>query len=504
MAVSSYWIDSAELRGYPALDRNLAVDVAIVGAGITGLTTAYLLKRAGRKVAVIDRDRAGGVDTMRTTAHVTCVTDVDLRELVKTFGRDHAQAAWDAGLAARDEIDAIVRDEGIACDWTWLTGYKHAPRDGDPARDVARLEEEAAIARELGFDASFLDRVPGIDVPGVAFAEQARIHPRKYLARLAEIVDGDGSFVFEGTSSEEITGDPLSVKCGAFTVSADYVVIATHTPLMGKTNLASATLLQTKLYLYTSYVVAGRLPAGRVPEALFWDTLDPYHYARIDRHEDDDFLIFGGEDHKTGQADDTAECFRRLERTAREWFPELKVTHRWSGQVIETNDGLPFIGETSQNQFAATGFAGNGTTFGTVAAMMARDAVLGLKNPWRELFDVGRTKVRGGAWDYVKENADYPYYMLRDRLAGVDKAPLRSVRRGEGKILSFDGDPVAAWRDDAGTLTLLSPVCTHMGCNVGWNAAERTWDCPCHGSRFKPNGEVLAGPAESPLPPFGS
>ncbi|HET7220720.1 MAG TPA: FAD-dependent oxidoreductase, partial [Vicinamibacterales bacterium] len=471
MSVSSYWVESAERPRFPALNRDLDVDVAVIGAGITGLTTAYLLKQAGRKVAVIDRDRIGGVDTMRTTAHVTCVTDVDLPALVKAFGRDHAQAAWDAGLAARDEIDAIVRDEEIACDWTRVRGYKHAPKGLDPTRDLPALQEEAALARELGFSATFVERVPGIDMPGIAFDEQAKIHPGKYLARLAALVDGDGSFVFEGTSSEDVTDEPLTVTCGRFTITPRYLVIATHTPLVGKTNLASAILLQTKLYLYTSYVVAGRIPSGELAEGLYWDTADPYHYVRVDRGDGNgyDLLIFGGEDHKTGQVEDTAECFRRLEFTAREWFPRLQVTHRWSGQVIETNDGLPFIGETAANQFAATGFAGNGMTFGTLAAMVARDAVLGIANPWRDLFDIDRTKVRGGAWDYVKENIDYPYYMLRDRLAGLDPAPLRAVRRGEGRVLSFDGEPVAAWRDPSGKLTLLSPVCTHMGCRVAWN-----------------------------------
>jgi Rieske Fe-S protein len=219
--------------------------------------------------------------------------------------------------------------------------------------------------------------------------------------------------------------------------------------------------------------------------------------------KDHDRIIFGGEDHKTGQAPNTEECFRALAARATSIFPGLELTHRWSGQVVETNDGVPFIGETSDRQFAATGFAGNGTTFGTLAAMMARDSVLGLKNPWSELFDVGRTKIKGGAWDYVKENVDYPYYMIKDlikqRVVGADGTSLQALRRGDGMILSLDGQKVAASRDEAGRVTLLSPVCTHMGCTVAWNKAERTWDCPCHGSRFLSNGDVLSGPAESPL-----
>ena len=167
--------------------------------------------------------------------------------------------------------------------------------------------------------------------------------------------------------------------------------------------------------------------------------------------------------------------------------------------MIETADGLPFVGESSPRQFIATGYAGNVMTFGTVAAMMARDAVLGRRNPWDDLFDPGRKKILGGAWDYVKENLDYPYYLIKDRISGPDGKSLRDLRRGEGKILEIKGARVAAWRSPAGTVTMLSPVCTHMGCEVGWNEAESTWDCPCHGSRFKPTGAVLSGPAESPL-----
>jgi Rieske Fe-S protein len=209
-------------------------------------------------------------------------------------------------------------------------------------------------------------------------------------------------------------------------------------------------------------------------------------------------VIFGGEDHKTGQATDTPACYAALEASLTRLVPDIEVTHRWSGQVIETNDGLPYIGETSAHQFAATGFSGNGMTFGTLAGMMARDAALGRSNPWRDLFDIDRKTLRGGTWDYLKENKDYLYYLVRDRFAASEKS-LRAVPRGEGRLVELNGEQVAAYRDPKGVVTLRSAVCTHMGCHVAWNGAERTWDCPCHGSRFKPDGDVLAGPAESPL-----
>jgi glycine/D-amino acid oxidase-like deaminating enzyme/nitrite reductase/ring-hydroxylating ferredoxin subunit len=504
LETQSYWEASSSIPRCPRLDRNLTVDVAVIGAGITGLTAAYLLKRSGRRVAVIDRRRCGGVDSTFTTAHVTCVTDTDLTDLVKHFGRDHAWAAWDAGLAAIEQIERIVREEDIDCEWTWVSGYKHAvpaaasnARPADDQRDA--LRKEAETAADLGFEARYLEAVPFFNVPGVEYGGQAKFHPRKYLTALRNAIEGDGSFIFEHTESTGVTDEPLAVCANGHTISCGRVVIATHTPLMGKTNLASAIGLQTKLYLYTSYVVGGRVPKGTVPEALYWDTGDPYYYLRVDPHRDFDYVIFGGEDHKTGQADDTAACFGALEGKARALLPGLKVTHHWSGQVIETNDGLPFIGETSEKQFAATGYSGNGMTFGTLAGIMAHDYVAGRKNPWSDLFDPSRVKLRGGTLDYLKENADYPYYMLRDRFAGPEARTLRAVRRGEGKILEIDGERLAVYRTETGRVTQLSPTCTHMGCEVRWNDAEHTWDCPCHGSRFTPTGGVLAGPAETPL-----
>jgi glycine/D-amino acid oxidase-like deaminating enzyme/nitrite reductase/ring-hydroxylating ferredoxin subunit len=497
---ASYWLDSASLPRYPKLERDEQVDVVIVGGGITGLTAACLLTAAGKSVAVVERERCAQIDTGHTSAHVTMVTDRRLSELVKTFGRDHAQAAWDAGLAALGQIDSIVCDERIACDFEWVPGYLHAPLGVPPADHMKSLKEEAALAASLGFDASFVERVPLAGGPGVMFPEQARFHPRKYLAGVAHAITDRGGLIFEHTSADEFSDKPLSIKANGHTITSEYVVIATHNPLVGNASLVRATLFQTKLALYTSYVVGGRVAKGRVPDALFWDTSDPYHYLRIEPHRDHDFVIFGGEDHKTGQASDTTACFDRLERTVREQVGEIELTHRWSGQVIETPDGLPYIGETADRQFTGTGFGGNGMTFGTITAMMAVDKLLGRKNPWSDLFDPGRVKILGAAWDYLVENKDYPYYMVRDRFAGTQGRSLRAVPRGSGRVLELNGQQVAVYRDEKGAVTRRSAVCTHMGCTVDFNQAERTWDCPCHGSRFKPDGAVIAGPAESPLP----
>jgi nitrite reductase/ring-hydroxylating ferredoxin subunit len=258
-------------------------------------------------------------------------------------------------------------------------------------------------------------------------------------------------------------------------------------------------LLQTDLYPYSSYVVSARVEKGLWPDALIWDLSDPYHYVRLDPRSDHDVLIVGGCDHKTGQVDESHQPFETLAALVARWLPDTAVTGTWSGQIVETRDGLPYIGLIAPGQFVITGFGGNGITLGTLGAMMARDAVLGRDNPWSGLFDVNRTSLTTGIWDYVRENADYPYYLIRDRFAGADGRDLRAVARGEGRIIDLRGTRVAAHRDEAGTLSIVSPVCTHLGCHVAWNTADSTWDCPCHGSRFSPSGHVLRGPAETDL-----
>jgi glycine/D-amino acid oxidase-like deaminating enzyme/nitrite reductase/ring-hydroxylating ferredoxin subunit len=498
METSLLWLDSARLPRFPGLSGNLVVDVVVVGAGLTGITAAYLLKKAGLRVALIERDRCGGVDTVSTTAHLTWVTDLRLHKLVSTFGRDHARATWEAGGAAVDQIAANIEAEGIDCDFKWVPGYLYAALDGHEP-DIPSLRQDAELAEALGFPAAYVPAVPYFGAPGVKFSYQAKFHPLKYLRALVKTIPGAGSHVFEHTEASQFLEKPLTVQAGPHSIRCRYVILATHTPLIGKSRLISATLFQTKLYLYSSYALSARLPRDSMPEALFWDTGSPYHYLRVDRRRGGDYGIFGGEDHKTGQEKHTASPFQRLERDLRKWIPKAVVEHRWSGQVIETNDGLPFIGETAEGQFAATGFGGNGMTFGTLSAMMAVDACLKRKNPWAELFSPKRKKLHGGTWHYLKENKDYPYYMVRDRMARSEAKSLRALKRGAGKLLNLEGRKTAAYRDENGKVTLCSPVCTHLKCIVAWNEAEKTWDCPCHGSRFKPTGEVLSGPAEKDL-----
>ena len=495
---TAYWLESAPFPRFPKIDQDVTVDVAIVGGGIMGVTAAHLLKQAGLTVALIDRDVVAGVDTMCTTAHLTCVTDQRLHQRRKHFNDDVAKAVWDAGGAGLDQIVRLIREEDIRCDFQWATGFLHAPV-GEPRAESAvdDLKQEASAADVLGINAWFQERTAPWEVPGVVFPKQAIFHPRKYLAPLARSLPGKGSHVFSHTPADEISA--RMIKSGERKIHFQHLILATHTPLTGNTSLLPALLFQTKLYLYTSYAVSARVKPGTVPPGAYWDTSDPYFYLRVEPGREFDRLIFGGEDHKTGQVDDTRNHYHALEQRLERYAPGAKIDHRWSGQVIETNDGLPFIGETAEHQFAGTGFSGNGMTFGSLAALMAADSVLKRKNPWTDIFDIHRKHVLGGTWRYLAENADYPYYMVRNWLGGTDGDSLASVKPGQGKILKLDGKKVAAHRDADGKVSLCSPVCTHLQCIVDWNQSEQTWDCPCHGSRFKPSGEVISGPAEEPL-----
>lgn len=499
MDTTSYWLATAPKKRFAVISEALSVDALVVGGGITGVTTAYLLREAGMSVALVDRGRIGHIDTGHTTAHLTAVTDLRLHELVENFGPDHARAVWDAGAAAIEQIEETSTRETIGCEFTRVPGYLHAPIAGGAEADDAKFREDARLANEFGFDAAYLDSVPHMETPGVRFSDQAKFHPLKYVGALAQLLPGENCFVFEESEAREFDEKKRRAKVNGHWINYGLVILATHNPLTGESGAISGTAFQTKLALYTSYAVGARVPRGSIPRASFWDTNDPYQYLRVDRHGDEDYAILGGEDHKTGQAEETESHYRRLEAALLRIAPRAIVDHHWSGQVIETNDGLPFIGESSPGQFIATGFSGNGMTFGTLAAMMASDWAAQKKNPWTNLFSPSRKKLKGSAWDYLKENFDYPYYLMKTRLAAPEGESLAALAPGEGKILKLQGKKMAVYCDSSGKVEKRSATCTHMGCVVRWNAAETTWDCPCHGSRFRTDGSVISGPAETPL-----
>jgi glycine/D-amino acid oxidase-like deaminating enzyme/nitrite reductase/ring-hydroxylating ferredoxin subunit len=500
MKKESYWLATGD-KGprKKTLSKDLETEVLVIGGGITGMTAALLLRQAGKKVILVERDKVGSGDSGYTTAHLTYMTDTRLSDLVSTFGEAHALASWDAGAAAMEQIQTLASVIATDCHLRTVPGFLVAHKDAkDVAKETEELEKEAHLASNHGFDVTHGPAVPPTGRPAIRFANQLKFHPIKYLHGLAALAVEEGVDIYEETNVEEFLEKPARVKAGGHTITYEKVVIATHMPLQGLSGTLPALLLQTKLYAYTTYAIQAVAPAGSCPEMIWSDTAEPFNYLRT--AEGKEILIYGGQDHRTGQSDQPEACYDRLVKDLSELVPGSTAERRWSGQVIETPDGLPYIGWVAEGQFMATGYSGNGYTFGTLAGMMARDAITGRKNPWADLFDPGRKKL-SAVWDYLKENADYPYYLAKDRAAQAEGDSVREVPCDEGKIIKLQGKKVAVHRDAAGEVTKLSPVCPHLGCIVHWNSADKTWDCPCHGSRFQANGKLFAGPAEKGLSP---
>jgi glycine/D-amino acid oxidase-like deaminating enzyme/nitrite reductase/ring-hydroxylating ferredoxin subunit len=498
---TSRWSKEARQTSFPTLAENITADVAVIGGGITGITTAYLLSQKGLRVALIDKARFGSGETSHTTAHLTYVTDTRLLELARVFGKERARLVWDAGRTAINEIARIVSAESIDCNWQIAAGYLHVPWLKRSEFANHRLDEEAALAQELGFAAQYVQAAPVVGRPAMMVPDQALFHPMQYLATLIERVVARGGLLFENTEYSDIEENPQAVVAGDYRIRCKYVVIATHVPVAGKTGRLRALSFQSKLAPYSSYAVGAELPPDPAARAMFWDLNNPYNYLRVEARGENDYAIFGGKDHKTGQEAHPEHCYEELETLLAEILPQARVTDRWSGQVIETHDGLPYIGETSEGQFIATGFSGNGMTFGTLAARMACDAIADVENPWLEAFHPTRPAMLRAPWTYLKENFDYPRYLVKDYLAPKERDEIKTPTAGSGKVMHINGNRLAVYCNDAGEISACSAVCPHLGCLVRWNSAEQTWDCPCHGSRFGPEGKLMAGPAEKTLEP---
>jgi glycine/D-amino acid oxidase-like deaminating enzyme/nitrite reductase/ring-hydroxylating ferredoxin subunit len=364
----------------------------------------------------------------------------------------------------------------------------------DTEKEIESLQKDAELASAFGFDAEFIESDPLFKRPAVRFPNQLKFHPLKYVNALAKALPGNGCNIFSRTRGSDIDNEKHELHSDNGVLAYETVVAATHVPIQGERGTFGAALFQTKLAAYSTYAIEAEIET--MPESLFWDTDDPYLYLRFDRRDGGSSVIIGGEDHKTGQEEDTEARYEQLENILKKTFPGSKPKHRWSGQVLETLDGLPYIGEIAAHQYIATGFSGNGMTLGTFSAMLICDLITGKSNLLSELFAPDR-KAIAGTWDYVRENKDFLAYFVKDRLR--PSVPLESLGRCSGEVLTVDGKKRAVYCDEDGQRTVLSPICPHMGCIVAWNKAEKTWDCPCHGSRFTATGELIAGPAESNL-----
>jgi glycine/D-amino acid oxidase-like deaminating enzyme len=369
----------------------------VIGGGVTGITTAHLLKQAGVRVALLDQHRCGSGQTGRSTAHLTAVTDVPLMRLVERLGAEQARAIWEAGFAAISRIRAEVRDSRINCEFAWVRGCLHAPVDQPLVDARAALTQEAAIANALGIEAAYVDQVAGLGRPGVWFDGQARLHPLRYLSVLLDRISGDGCYVFEHTAVDDIDTASLTVRSGPYTVSARYIVVATNVPLACA--VRDVPDLRLGIGVSTSYAISGAAPRGYLDEGIYWEHCEPpYEYLRVDRDGAQDLVIFGGIDHAGAEAAATGDRFSRLERQLTQRIPGVRVDYRWSGTLVESADGRPYIGEVQRGIFVATGFGGSGMTYGTLAGMMAVEAARGARTPWTDLFDPRRSMVLTGPW----------------------------------------------------------------------------------------------------------
>jgi glycine/D-amino acid oxidase-like deaminating enzyme/nitrite reductase/ring-hydroxylating ferredoxin subunit len=478
--MGSLWFDHATRPQREALEHDARVDVAVLGAGIVGLTTALMLEREGASVAVVEARRVAAGASGYNTAKLSSLHGLSYRKLVRSLGSELARAYGEANEGGIARVFELAGEHDIDCDLRRKPNYTYTESESD----LEHVREEAGVALGLGLPASFVEDVdlPFAVAGAVRFDEQAEFHPVKYLEGLAAALDGA---VYEGTMATHVHGGRVRTA-GGQVVTAENVVVATHLPFLDRG------LYFARCHPERSYVVAGR--TGDAPAGMYLSTEQPAHSIRAHG----EWLLVGGESHKTGQAD-AAERYVRLEAWARERFglePEL----RWATQDHMSVDGVPFVGRhdpLSSGLWVATGFRKWGLAMGTAAAELLAAQIAGRDHAWAELFDPQRVRPKASAASFVKENANVALRFFGDRVA--KRGDVDEIGPGEGRVVGSGLGQRAVYRDDEGSLHELSARCTHLGCIVNWNTGERTWDCPCHGSRFAATGEVIEGPAVRPL-----
>ena len=497
-ATTSIWMATAKIPSRPAITEDITTDVCVVGAGIAGLTTAYRLAVEGRSVVVVDDGEIAGGETSRTTAHLVNALDDRFFRLEELHGERGSRLAAESHTAAIDLVEHIVTSERIDCDFERVDGYLFLP----PGESPELLDRELEASHRAGLRGTQrIDQAPiqSFDTgPCLRFPRQGQLHPLKYLAAIAQRIEDRGGRIFTNTHAESIEdGEPGRVTTTRGPdVIAGSIVVATNTPVSNRF------VIHTKQAAYRTYVIGLRVSKGSVPNALYWDTLDPYHYVRIQDAGEHDVLIVGGEDHKTGQADDADDRYARLDAWTRERFPVTDAPlYRWSGQVMEPVDGLAFIGRNpgDRNVYVVTGDSGNGMTHGTIAGILLTDLIVGRENVWETLYDPSRKSLRA-AGEFAKENLNVAA-QYGDLVTGGDVRRIDDIPSGSGAIVRDGIRKLAVYRDTNGKAYTLSAVCPHLGCIVDWNDGEKSWDCPCHGSRFDPRGKVINGPANTDLEP---
>ena len=481
------------------LAEDLTTDICIVGAGIAGLTCAYLLLKEGKKVVVLDRERIGINQTGLTSAHLSNALDEGYVDIKRRHGAKLMKRAAESHTQAIDEIEALIKAENIECDFERVDGYLFAGTDAS-ADD---LKDELDAAHEAGLtQVELLPHAP-FDLfnsgPCLHYPRQAQFHPLKYLLGLSAAIQRMGGQIYSSTTVKEIAGGyPATVITSeGFQINSDAVIVATNVPINNR--LA----IQTKIAAYRSYVVGIKVPRGLLPSVLLWDNEDPYHYVRLlkDADSTEDLLLVGGADHRTGHEPKPEERYQQLLDWAQErMHVEPRLAFHWSGQIIEPIDGLAYIGRNpgdADNIFIVTGDSGHGLTHGTIAGLLLRDLIFERENPWVDLYSPSRLGWKG-LDNYLKEavQSTSPY---TDWVKPGDVNSTENIKEHEGAVIRDGLKKLAVYRDHSGTLHTFSATCPHLGGVVRWNSSEKTWDCPCHGSRFDKMGQVVNGPASHDL-----
>ena len=494
MSKISVWKDTAEQPSFPQLQQNIVVDVAIIGGGITGITAAYNLSKAGKKVAVLEAWKIGDGDTGSSTGNLYCtIGSPGLHTIKSHFDQDRMREVVDSRALAVNFIEQRVAEYNIDCDFRrvpWCLFSEHTEK-------LSFIEKEREAAKSVGLIISDEIPFPVKSKYGFTVNNQAQFNPLQYVSSLAKNIQSGDCSIYENTKVTKIDeGDVCTLEtAGDSIVTADHVIMATHTPL-------GIYLVHTSLGPYREYAVAVKLHGEYPPPGIFWDMQEEEHYSmRTYDTTKGKVLMVLGEMHKVGQKENNEECFHRLERFLCQRFNVASVEFKWSAQQFKAADGIPYIGLSSGNKkiYIATGFSADGLTYGTLAGMIIPEQIIAGKSKWDKTYDASRKTPIASAKEFIKENVNVAAELIKDYLGKADAKEFSEVHPGEGKVMVVDGKKCAVNRDATGKLTVVSAVCTHMGCIVHWNDAETTWDCPCHGSRFTTDGEVIEGPAIAPL-----
>lgn len=493
IGTTSLWMQYA-LPKFPPLKEGTSADVCIVGGGIAGLMAAYTLAKAGKSVIVIDKKDIGLGETSRTTAHVTWVLDERYHALLSLFGKEKVSLVACSHRTAIDDIEKIVLEENISCDWLRTDGYLFA----STVKGKEGLIQELGALQDLGQDVHKLKKAP-IEAFETGFClhfpRQGCLHILKFIDGLTKAIQKYGGKLFSHTTALDFQdGSPCKVKVkGHLSVTAKAILVATNTPINNRYKI------HTKQAPYRTYVIGASVPKGTIGKGLYWDLKDPYHYIRLQEDETDpekEWLLIGGADHKTGQAKNTEDKFSSLEKWAKKHFPMIQeIAYHWSGQVFEPVDVLAFIGRNpgDKNIYIATGFSGNGITYGAISGRLISDLIMGHSNPLESIYNPSRITWRA-APEFIRENSNVAW-QYTDWLTPGEKKTIKKLQPGEGAILRRGLKKIAAYKDAEDKVHIHSACCPHLGGCVHWNSSEKSWDCPCHGSRFDGCGKVIMGPA---------